>query len=54
MNENRQQLIAKVFDSGEVKESCGAGTVGKGPNDPPYEIRIPIDTGIAGHVATTG
>ncbi|XP_063714234.1 cGMP-dependent 3',5'-cyclic phosphodiesterase-like isoform X2 [Symsagittifera roscoffensis] len=38
VNENRQQLVAKVFDGGEATN----------------EIRIPIDKGIAGQVATTG
>ncbi|KAM4702343.1 cGMP-dependent 3',5'-cyclic phosphodiesterase-like [Discoglossus pictus] len=35
------ELVAKVFDGGVVEEDS-------------YEIRIPADQGIAGHVATTG
>ena len=51
VNENRQQLVAKVFDGGEVRES---GKPAKPGETAVSEIRIPIDKGIAGLVATTG
>uniref|UniRef100_A0A2R9BHB9 Phosphodiesterase n=1 Tax=Pan paniscus TaxID=9597 RepID=A0A2R9BHB9_PANPA len=38
---DQNELVAKVFDGGVV-------------DDESYEIRIPADQGIAGHVATTG
>uniref|UniRef100_A0A4X2LT01 Phosphodiesterase n=1 Tax=Vombatus ursinus TaxID=29139 RepID=A0A4X2LT01_VOMUR len=38
---DQNELVAKVFDGGVV-------------DDETYEIRIPADQGIAGHVATTG
>ncbi|KYO25631.1 cGMP-dependent 3',5'-cyclic phosphodiesterase isoform B [Alligator mississippiensis] len=41
LDRGNQELVAKVFDGGVV-------------DDESYEIRIPADQGIAGHVATTG
>ncbi|XP_018421550.1 PREDICTED: cGMP-dependent 3',5'-cyclic phosphodiesterase-like, partial [Nanorana parkeri] len=41
LERNTHELVAKVFDGGVV-------------DDDSYEIRIPADQGIAGHVATTG
>uniref|UniRef100_A0A671F2H4 Phosphodiesterase n=1 Tax=Rhinolophus ferrumequinum TaxID=59479 RepID=A0A671F2H4_RHIFE len=38
---DQNELVAKVFDGGVVEDES-------------YEIRIPADQGIAGHVATTG
>ncbi|KAM3820740.1 LOW QUALITY PROTEIN: cGMP-dependent 3',5'-cyclic phosphodiesterase, partial [Vipera latastei] len=41
LDRSSHELVAKVFDGGVV-------------DDESYEIRIPADQGIAGHVATTG
>lgn len=41
LERHSHELVAKVFDGGVV-------------DDESYEIRIPADQGIAGHVATTG
>ncbi|XP_048809542.1 cGMP-dependent 3',5'-cyclic phosphodiesterase [Lagopus muta] len=41
LDRHSHELVAKVFDGGVV-------------DDESYEIRIPADQGIAGHVATTG
>ncbi|KAM8975436.1 cGMP-dependent 3',5'-cyclic phosphodiesterase isoform 2-T2 [Pelodytes ibericus] len=41
LERHSHELVAKVFDGGVV-------------DDDSYEIRIPADQGIAGHVATTG
>ncbi|XP_068122668.1 cGMP-dependent 3',5'-cyclic phosphodiesterase isoform X1 [Hyperolius riggenbachi] len=41
LERNTHELVAKVFDGGVVEDDS-------------YEIRIPADQGIAGHVATTG
>uniref|UniRef100_A0A8C4NAS4 Phosphodiesterase n=2 Tax=Eptatretus burgeri TaxID=7764 RepID=A0A8C4NAS4_EPTBU len=41
LERGRQELVAKVFDGGVV-------------DDESYEVRIPANQGIAGHVATTG
>ncbi|XP_015670958.1 cGMP-dependent 3',5'-cyclic phosphodiesterase [Protobothrops mucrosquamatus] len=41
LDRSNHELVAKVFDGGVV-------------DDESYEIRIPADQGIAGHVATTG
>ncbi|XP_044274540.1 cGMP-dependent 3',5'-cyclic phosphodiesterase [Varanus komodoensis] len=41
LDRGSHELVAKVFDGGVV-------------DDESYEIRIPADQGIAGHVATTG
>ncbi|NXD11240.1 PDE2A phosphodiesterase, partial [Nothocercus nigrocapillus] len=61
------ELVAKVFDGGVVDDEVSwawtvMGTVGVWGRSEPgvplglqsYEIRIPADQGIAGHVATTG
>ena len=64
------ELVAKVFDGGVVDDEVSTGGgLGGGPGVLPptpavpitpvshpqsYEIRIPADQGIAGHVATTG
>ncbi|XP_053564750.1 cGMP-dependent 3',5'-cyclic phosphodiesterase isoform X2 [Bombina bombina] len=41
LERHSHELVAKVFDGGVVEDDS-------------YEIRIPADQGIAGHVATTG
>ncbi|XP_064414102.1 cGMP-dependent 3',5'-cyclic phosphodiesterase [Latimeria chalumnae] len=41
LDRSNHELVAKVFDGGVV-------------SDENYEVRIPADQGIAGHVATTG
>ncbi|XP_078719307.1 cGMP-dependent 3',5'-cyclic phosphodiesterase [Lampetra fluviatilis] len=41
LDRSSHELVAKVFDGGVV-------------SDESYEVRIPADQGIAGHVATTG